>query len=172
MFGRVLCSKLCPSRLSHFKGAVHFLPRSSPITRSQHNFTRCPMIARFVRRWLRRAMGFQNLRTTRVGVEPSGGLIVRKLLIPQNGKFEKNCKKAEPRYTAGTRNNSLNKQLPTENYKTAVSVNFARFRCASTVPAECLVGVTVLRPIPVPSPELGPFRSLSPLLWCGPRHRA
>ncbi len=36
---------------------------------------------------------------------------MRKLLIPRNGKLEKNCKKAELRYTAGTRRNSYIPQL-------------------------------------------------------------
>src|SRR6267142_4911748 len=35
---------------------------------------------------------------------PSGGLILRKLLILRNSKMEKNHKNAEVRYTAGTRN--------------------------------------------------------------------
>src|SRR5712664_658652 len=35
---------------------------------------------------------------------PPRGLILRKLLILQNGKMEKNHKNAEVRYTAGTRN--------------------------------------------------------------------
>jgi hypothetical protein len=39
-----------------------------------------------------------------VGVEPLGGLILRKLLILRNSKMEKNHKNAEVRYTAGTRN--------------------------------------------------------------------
>src|SRR5260370_34342797 len=37
---------------------------------------------------------------------PSGGLILRKLLILRNSKMEKNHKNAEVRYTAGTRNRS------------------------------------------------------------------
>jgi hypothetical protein len=38
-----------------------------------------------------------------VGVEPSRGLILRKLLILRNSKREKNHKNAEVRYTAGKR---------------------------------------------------------------------
>jgi hypothetical protein len=49
------------------------------------------------------AMGFQNLRTTRVGVGPSGRLILRKLLILRNSPKTKNRKNAEARYTEGTR---------------------------------------------------------------------
>ena len=45
----------------------------------------------------------------RSGLEsnPSGGLILRKLLILQNDRIEKNCKNAEPRYTAGTWNDRI-----------------------------------------------------------------
>ena len=35
---------------------------------------------------------------------PSAELILRNLLILRNDKIEKNCKNAEPRYTARTRN--------------------------------------------------------------------
>ena len=45
------------------------------------------------------AMGFQDLQTTRVGVDPSGVLILRNLLILRNDKIEKNCENADPRYT-------------------------------------------------------------------------
>jgi hypothetical protein len=38
-----------------------------------------------------------------VGVEPLGGLILRKLLILRNNKMGKNHKNAEVRYAAGTR---------------------------------------------------------------------
>jgi len=38
------------------------------------------------------------------GVELFGALILRKLLILRNVKIEKNCRNAEPRDTAGTRN--------------------------------------------------------------------
>ncbi len=38
-----------------------------------------------------------------VGVELPGTLSLRKLLIPQNAKSEKNRKRAEARYTRGTR---------------------------------------------------------------------
>jgi len=40
----------------------------------------------------------------RVGFEPLGGLILRKLLILRNSKTEKNDENAEVRYTAGTGN--------------------------------------------------------------------
>jgi hypothetical protein len=42
-----------------------------------------------------------------VGIELLRALKTRKLLILRNDKMEKNCKNAEPRYTAGTRNASL-----------------------------------------------------------------
>ncbi len=38
---------------------------------------------------------------------PSGGLILRNLLILENAKFAKCRKKAEPRYTAGTERKPL-----------------------------------------------------------------
>src|SRR5713226_6232741 len=45
---------------------------------------------------------------------PSGGLILRKLLIPRNNKMEKNHKNTEVRYTAGTRNHRRLRQNGTE----------------------------------------------------------
>ena len=46
---------------------------------------------------------------------PSGGLILRKLLIPRNNKMEKNHKNAEVRYTTGTRNDRRLRQNGTEH---------------------------------------------------------
>jgi hypothetical protein len=49
----------------------------------------------------------RRLKTPRVGVEPLWRIdtIIGRLLLPRNSKTEKNNKNAEPRYTAGTRNN-------------------------------------------------------------------
>src|SRR5713101_2432648 len=52
---------------------------------------------------------------------PSGGLILRKLLILRNSKMEKNHKNAEVRYTAGTRNNRRTLAIPTRRVRTPVS---------------------------------------------------
>ena len=46
---------------------------------------------------------------------PSGGLILRKLLTPRNNKMEKNHKNAEVRYTTGTRNDRRLRQNRTEH---------------------------------------------------------
>src|SRR6266436_2995667 len=47
---------------------------------------------------------------------PSGGLILRKLLILRNSKMEKNHKNAEVRYTAGTRTGRVEGVARTRGY--------------------------------------------------------
>ena len=61
----------------------------------RHCVPRCVPRCRRIRGYVHRVSGLES--------NPSGGLILRKLLILQNSKMGKNCKNAEVRYTAGTR---------------------------------------------------------------------
>src|SRR5439155_9929066 len=64
-----------------------------------------PPIARgFGKNALGRVTFIGELEPPGLDSNPSGGLMLRKLLILRNSKMEKNHKNAEVRYTAGTRN--------------------------------------------------------------------
>jgi hypothetical protein len=93
---------------------------------------------------------------------PSGGLILRKLLIPRNNKMEENHKNAEVRYTTGTRNDRRLRQNSTEHENPmGVQEEIDRLRDAHRRTALALV-CQLLRDDPSsesrPTPSAAPYR--------------
>jgi len=64
-----------------------------------------------------------------VGIELKATLKARKLLIPRKGKFEKNSRNAEPRYTPGTRRKPW--QIREQNRKPHCAVHASTVGCHS-----------------------------------------